>query len=60
MDNFLNVGGDSLLALQLVSRIRETLDLELSLLDFFDAPTIADQAGIIQNLILEEMNNDKG
>jgi acyl carrier protein len=55
---FLHLGGDSLLALQLVSRIRESLDLEISLLEFFDAPTIADQASIIQNLLLQNLDED--
>jgi acyl-CoA synthetase (AMP-forming)/AMP-acid ligase II/acyl carrier protein len=55
--DFLSVGGDSLLALQLVSRIREALDLDISLLDFFDAPTIAEQASIIQEMFLKELGN---
>lgn len=53
MHHFLTVGGDSLLALQLVSRIREKLDIEISLLDFFEAPTIAEQAVIVQDKLLQ-------
>jgi acyl-CoA synthetase (AMP-forming)/AMP-acid ligase II/acyl carrier protein len=55
--SFLEVGGDSLLALQLVSRIREILDLEITLLDFFEAPTIAEQAVIVQDKLLRELDN---
>jgi acyl-CoA synthetase (AMP-forming)/AMP-acid ligase II len=41
---FLDAGGDSLLATRVVARVRQQLDVDLTLLDFLDAPTIADQA----------------
>jgi acyl-CoA synthetase (AMP-forming)/AMP-acid ligase II len=41
---FLDVGGDSLLAARTVARVCQRLDVDMSLLDFMDAPTIADQA----------------
>ena len=41
---FLDVGGDSLLAARTVNRVRQQLDVDVNLLDFLDAPTIADQA----------------
>jgi acyl-CoA synthetase (AMP-forming)/AMP-acid ligase II/acyl carrier protein len=41
---FLDLGGDSLLAARTVARVCQQLDVDLSLLDFMDAPTIADQA----------------
>ena len=41
---FLDVGGDSLLAARIVARVSQQLDVDVSLLDFLDAPTIADQA----------------
>jgi acyl-CoA synthetase (AMP-forming)/AMP-acid ligase II/acyl carrier protein len=53
-DRFLDLGGDSLLASQLISKLRQTLDIEINLIDFFDAPTIAEQAVIVQDLILAE------
>jgi amino acid adenylation domain-containing protein len=40
-DNFFELGGHSLLATQLMSRIREALHVEVSLVRFFETPTIA-------------------
>ncbi|MBK5304161.1 MULTISPECIES: non-ribosomal peptide synthetase [Gammaproteobacteria] len=40
-DSFFDLGGHSLLAIQLLSKIRETMGLDISLLDFFNAPTVA-------------------
>lgn len=41
---FLDMGGDSLLATRIVARVSQQLDVDVTLLDFLDAPTIADQA----------------
>ena len=51
-DRFLDAGGDSLLAMRLLSRVSDTLDLDISIIDFFDSPTIADQAVLIEELLL--------
>jgi acyl transferase domain-containing protein/acyl carrier protein len=46
-DNFFEVGGDSLLATQLISRLSETFNIDLSLRGLFQSPTIANLALII-------------
>jgi len=47
-DNFFYLGGDSLLAAQVIAQIRSEIRSDLSLLDFFDKPTIANIASIIK------------
>ena len=50
-DNFLELGGDSLRAGQVISRVISTFRVELSLSILFEAATVADMAvAIVQNL----------
>jgi nonribosomal peptide synthetase CepK len=46
-DSFFEVGGHSLLATRLVSRIRESLKVRLRVQAFFDAPTVAQLAKVL-------------
>jgi acyl-CoA synthetase (AMP-forming)/AMP-acid ligase II/acyl carrier protein len=45
--SFLSLGGDSMLAAQIVSRVRSSFDVDVSLVDFFDTPTISDMAALL-------------
>ncbi|MEP6912015.1 MAG: KR domain-containing protein, partial [bacterium] len=43
-DNFFELAGNSLLAIQIVTRLRRTFEVELPLTSLFDAPTISELA----------------
>ena len=46
-DNFLELGGDSLLASQVISRVIKTFQVEVPLRCLFEAPTVAEMALVI-------------
>jgi acyl carrier protein len=56
-DNFFNLGGHSLLATQLIHRIRKIFQLEVPLRSFLDAPTIAELALMIEEMLLKELED---
>jgi len=58
-DNFFDFGGHSLTATQLVTRIRKTFAVELSLRDFIKYPTIAGLAELIEESILSKASDEK-
>ena len=54
-DNFFMLGGDSLLAVKIISRINSAFFTNLSLEILFKEPTIAELAVVIEEKILEEI-----
>jgi acyl transferase domain-containing protein/acyl carrier protein len=54
-DNLFDLGGDSLLAIQIISRVRETLHCEIALRSIFETPTIA---GLVQGIEQQQQDVD--
>jgi len=54
-DNFFELGGHSLLVTQVLTRVREAFNVELSLRRFFEAPTIAELAVAIEEKLVQEI-----
>jgi len=50
-DDFLELGGDSIMAWQIVSRIRKAFNVEIPVRDIFEQPTIAGQASCIDTVL---------
>lgn len=46
-DNFFQLGGDSILATQIINRVREVLHVDLSFVIFFQQPTLENMALVI-------------
>ncbi len=53
LDNFFQLGGDSIRAGQIIARVRQALQVDLSVSSFFETPTIAGLAKGIERVRLE-------
>jgi acyl carrier protein len=56
-DNYFELGGDSLLATQLVSQVRSVFAVEFPLVELFRHPTLAELASLIEEAIIEQMED---
>src|SRR5439155_9611929 len=49
MDDFFHLGGDSLASTRIAARVRKAFDVELSLIELYAAPTLAEQAILLEH-----------
>ncbi|UJP06310.1 MAG: SDR family NAD(P)-dependent oxidoreductase [Nitrosomonas sp.] len=54
-DNLFELGGDSLLGVQLLARVRANFAVDLHPADFFRSPTIAGLSALVENKLLDEI-----
>jgi acyl carrier protein len=53
-ENFLLLGGDSLLGIQVITQVREAFEVELPLHTLFEAPTVAELSAKIDRMLFEK------
>jgi acyl carrier protein len=51
--DFFDLGGDSLMAVRIVTRVRERLGVDLSALDVFDAPAVPEFISVVRSALQE-------
>jgi acyl carrier protein len=56
-DNFFELGGHSLMVTKLISRVRDSIQVELPMASVFEAPTIAELSLIIEDILIREIDD---
>jgi acyl carrier protein len=56
-DDFFELGGDSILATRLVSRVRRAFGIELPLRELFWRPTVFELSDVVEELLIEQLDN---
>jgi acyl transferase domain-containing protein/acyl carrier protein len=54
-DNFFDLGGNSLIGIQLISRLNQDFQIEISIHSLFKSPYVAELALIIEEMIIREL-----
>ncbi|WP_336692614.1 type I polyketide synthase [Delftia acidovorans] len=54
-DNLFELGGDSLLAIQILARVKKSFGVELHPAAFFKAPTVGELAVLVETRLIEEI-----
>jgi hypothetical protein len=54
-DSFFKIGGHSLLAIRMVSRVRDAFQIEFQMSSLFERPTIAQLAPVVERQIIEQL-----
>jgi acyl carrier protein/SAM-dependent methyltransferase len=58
-DNFFDLGGDSLIAIQVLSRLRKRFAVDLPVTSLFDSPTVSDLAMMVVQKQLAQVDSEK-
>ena len=58
-DNFFALGGDSLIAIQILSRLRKSFEVDLPVTTLFDAPTVSDLAVLVVQKQLSQVDSTR-
>jgi len=56
-DNFFDLGGHSLMITRILSRLRESLQIDLPMKSIFEAPTITEFALLVESAVAEQINS---
>lgn len=55
-DNFFYLGGNSLFGTQVIARLRDAFNVEISLLKLFDHPTVVELAGEVERMMVAKLD----
>ncbi|MGW4890955.1 amino acid adenylation domain-containing protein [Kitasatospora sp. NPDC004240] len=56
LDDFFDLGGDSLLVTRVAARIRATVGLDITIREVFESPTVAALAALVEELLIAEID----